>query len=379
MIKVANIVEEGRYGGPQARILTVAECLKDYDIETTVILPQQDSEFTIKILNEKKINFITIALRHLTRETTKLIRYFIFFTLEIMTLTNTLKKSDFDIVHCNGSWQLKGVLSGKLCRKKVILHLNDTSRPKLVKFIAMILGRIFVDGFICSGYKVKKYYDKEINFSKKPVVIIQAPVDTEIFRPTFYSKNLSKNNRRELKIVTVANINPSKGIEYFIKMAYLLNQQFKNLLFQVIGNFYCNNRYKNLICSMIKKFELKNIAFIKGISDVRPYLDQAIIYVCSSIHEASPIAVWEAMAMEKPVVSSNVGDVSKFISNGENGFIVPPENYTALAEKVTILINDKGLREEFGRKTRLTATKYFDVDICVQKHNEFYRKIIDRN
>ena len=54
-LKVANIILDGRFGGPQNRILQVAERLKEYGIETVVIMPKKDSETFYSKLIEKNI------------------------------------------------------------------------------------------------------------------------------------------------------------------------------------------------------------------------------------------------------------------------------------------------------------------------------------
>ena len=55
MLKVANVIEEGRYGGPQARITAVAEKLKENGIETVVVFPKKDSDIFSEKLTEKGI------------------------------------------------------------------------------------------------------------------------------------------------------------------------------------------------------------------------------------------------------------------------------------------------------------------------------------
>ncbi len=80
--------------------------------------------------------------------------------------------------------------------------------------------------------------------------------------------------------------------------------------------------------------------------------------------------------MAKPIVSTNVGDVAKFIKDGENGFIVPIKDTAAMAEKIGLLIENKELRRKFGRQARETAVKHLDVENCVKKHVQLYRKVM---
>ena len=93
--------------------------------------------------------------------------------------------------------------------------------------------------------------------------------------------------------------------------------------------------------------------------------------------QISTTSVWEAMAMEKPIVSTDVGDVSTYIMNGDDGFIVPPCDSQALAKKVEILIKNDSLRKKFSSRVRNAAVEYLDIDICVKKHIQAYMCILN--
>lgn len=206
---------------------------------------------------------------------------------------------------------------------------------------------------------------------------IQAPVDTFIFDPQKVSPHQKMGCFEGLKIVTVGNINPLKGIEYLVEMASILNSQHNNLSFFVVGSHLANQKeYSEEVFGLVEDFKLKNVHFFDPSDNVPSVLRASDIYVCSSIAEASPISVWEAMAMAKPIVSTDVGDVARFIKNGEIGFVVPTRDAAALAEKVAQLVEDEKLRKSFGAKARDVAIRYLDISICAKKHAEFYKEII---
>ena len=130
------------------------------------------------------------------------------------------------------------------------------------------------------------------------------------------------------------------------------------------------------VADRLNKNGIDTIVIIPN-KDSKIFLKSTDIYVCSSITEASPMSVWEAMAMEKAIVSTNVGNVKRFIRNGENGFIVPLRDAEAMAEKVSILIEDENLRVKFGKLSRATAVKELDVAICADKHRRFYLEVLN--
>jgi len=181
-------------------------------------------------------------------------------------------------------------------------------------------------------------------------------VDTALFDPEKVVKDPVIAVYAGLKIVTVGNINPTKGVEYFIEMASILNQWYDNLSFFVVGPHLDSQKvYSDKIIGLMKKCDLKNLHFCGSSENIPSILKAADIYVCSSIAEASPISVWEAMSMAKPIVSSDVGDVAKFIKDGVSGYIVPIKNAPAMAEKVGLLIENADLRKEVGTNARKIA------------------------
>lgn len=377
MLKVVNITMEGRYGGPHAFIAAIAEKLKGVGVETVVIFPCQNSDYFLKKLDEKGIQVKRLSLHRLTKDKIPLIKYVILFISELFSLYKLIVRSSADIVHCNHSWQFKGVLAAKLARKPVVWTIHETSTPLFVNIIFKFLALHFCDAFITAGERVRTCYLSDERFSKKQIMEIQAPVDTSVFDPEKIKEDGRIADYPGLKIVTVGNINPLKGIEYFIEMASILNEEYNDLVFFVVGpHFESQKYYSEKICRMAKNLEFENVHFYGPTDDIASVLKAADIYVCASISEASPISVWEAMSMAKPIASSDVGDVARFIENGENGFVVPIKGAVAMAEKVGLLIGDEKLRKRFGRKARDVAVRYLDVSICAKKHAQFYREIV---
>ena len=80
--------------------------------------------------------------------------------------------------------------------------------------------------------------------------------------------------------------------------------------------------------------------------------------------------------MAKPVVSTDVGDVSFYVRDGYNGFIVEVGNAHALKERVSSLIDDEGTRREFGHKARKIAVSELDITMCAQLHLEAYKQVL---
>lgn len=126
---------------------------------------------------------------------------------------------------------------------------------------------------------------------------------------------------------------------------------------------------------MIKSLKISNVYFVNAFNDVRPFLKIVDIYACCSSNESSPLAVWEAMAMKKPIVSTDVGDVNKFIKNGINGYITDVGDSKGLAKGITKLIKKPNLRKKFGNISRKIAINKLNLNLCAKLHSKTFYNI----
>lgn len=376
-IKVANIIEEGRLGGPQVRMVEVSRCLKRLPVDNTVVCPLMHSGRFRKRLRENQISHVQMPLHKLTRNLLELCSYVIFFVYELIVLMRYFKKHRFDVVHVSGGcWQFKGVIAGRLAGSRVIWHLNDTEAPMPFRILVKIMSRLFVDGLIVAGERVKQYYVTEMHILDIPVFEIQAPVDTRFYNPLEGTKNHGKIlHPKKLNVVSIGNINPKKGYENFIRVATLL-KDLKNVHFYIIGPCFDSQKsYFRNLKALKTSLQADNLYFFGGSDQIRDLLTRTAVYVCSSLTEASPMAVREAMSMGIPVVSTDVGDVSCLIQDGKNGFIVHGRNPDEMAQKVRLLCENSQLREVMGRKARLTVKEKVDIDKIARQHFHAYVQI----
>lgn len=373
-MRVANIIEEGKLGGPQVRIARVAAALQ-HRVETIIVMPDDNSEEFREQCDALGVKYVTFRMSRITKEWKVALRYIFFSVFEIWRLSTYLRLGNCDLVHASGgSWQYKGVIAGRLTGKTVLWHLNDTSMPWVLRRLFVAFSR-YADGYIFASERSKEYYGALVK-ADKPQFVIPAPVDTRRFDPGLLyqgDEELIERWKGKTVIGTVANINPIKGLDVFIRAAALLNEQSDNLVFVIIGSlFKTQKKYAESLHQLCKSLPADNVVFVGGRADVRPLLKRFDVYACSSQAESSPISVWEAMGMGKPVVSTDVGDVPLYVQDGYNGFIVNVGDAVALAERLSSLISDKYMLETFGLRARETAIIQLDVELCAQRHLDAY-------
>ena len=76
------------------------------------------------------------------------------------------------------------------------------------------------------------------------------------------------------------------------------------------------------------------------------------VFALSSLYEAMPYVLLEALALGLPVVSSDVGGARLLVQEGQNGFVVPADNELAYAERLRWLVRDAELRTKMGRESQ---------------------------
>lgn len=103
------------------------------------------------------------------------------------------------------------------------------------------------------------------------------------------------------------------------------------------------------------------IEFLGKLEDVRPAIAAASVYVLPSYREGTPRTVLEAMAMGRPVVTTDAPGCRETVVDGDNGFLVPVRSVDGLAAAMSRFIVDPGLAGRMGRRSRQVAQDKYDV------------------
>ena len=376
-LKVLNITEEGRGGGPLKRIEDVARTLQEQGVETTVLFPNKNAEEFKEALTQSSVPYIETSLHRLTKAKLAFLMYVFTFIPELLKLRKIIKKNNFDIVLCNSSWQIKGILASRFTKAKSIWIQNDSYQTNLVKRLFNFVSKR-ADAFVFVSNRTKEFYST-INpkILDKPFVIIQSPVDTNKFSPKKEEKKSHSIKDEGINALSVGYINHNKGFDTLIKAIYEVNKKTKEKInFYIAGPaFDSQQEYYNMLLDLQKELQVDNLKFLGMRKDIPFLLNNMDIYICSSDFEASPISVWEALASKLPVVSTDVGDVEDIFVKHKCGLVVPSKNPSKLAEAVLKFIEDENLRKELSLKARDTAIKLFSVDAVARQYRSFYEQV----
>jgi len=123
---------------------------------------------------------------------------------------------------------------------------------------------------------------------------------------------------------------------------------------------------------------MKNVSYLGSVpyAEIRKQIELATICVFPSFAEALPVSWLEAMAMQKPIVASNIGWAGEVTDDGINGFLVHPKDHVDYANKISQLLENTKLQKEMGWEARKKVEKKFDITIVAQQSLLFYEKVI---
>jgi starch synthase (maltosyl-transferring) len=115
-----------------------------------------------------------------------------------------------------------------------------------------------------------------------------------------------------------------------------------------------------------------SIRWLGWLSDIRPLLARMDLVALPSSWEGMPNVMLEAMACGKPAVATNVGGCPELIVEGETGFLVPPGDEAALAERILRLLRDVELRRRLGAAARRRVEREFSINAMVERNESLY-------
>ena len=110
--------------------------------------------------------------------------------------------------------------------------------------------------------------------------------------------------------------------------------------------------------------------------DIKTHIKAASLCVFPTFAEALPVSWIEAMALQKPIVASNIGWAKEVITDGVAGFLVHPKDHKRYAEQIIELLENPKMQADFGAAARKKVIDTFSMEIVAQQSLSFYKKVI---
>lgn len=211
---------------------------------------------------------------------------------------------------------------------------------------------------------------------RQEIDVVHCGVDAEAFRPG----EEAWQRRGRPTVLFVGNLARNKGIEVVLEAVLQLRARYPDILLQVVGKPE-GPLVKNLRARLDREGAGDTVelcGFIEG-AQLPEFYRAADTFCSPALYEGGVANVYlEAMACGCPVVASTAGGAPEAVSDGENGFLVPPDDVEAVVAALDRVLADGGLRRRLGEAARRRVEDYFAMDRYIDRVLAVYHKAIER-
>lgn len=295
-----------------------------------------------------------------------------------------IKEKGFDIIHCQQSKDIASVVPAmNFSRQRIPLVLSKRVGSYLIKKdIFHRYTHAHIDRVLAVSEVIRKNVIDTTPVPAERVTTLHDGIDIGMF-------SLQRADRlkvrsefgyepQQIVIGFVGRFSPGKGHEEFLEAGSILRKVYPDVRFSVVGEAsHGEERYEQKIrtlCSVLGlDGEVTFTGFRRDIPDVMAAFD---IFVFPSHAESFGVVLIEAMAMERPVVSTNCDGVLDIVVDETTGLYVDPRNAKQLAAAIGRLIRHPQLRESMGKAGRRRVEELFDQKLQMDRVEEIYRELL---
>lgn len=269
-----------------------------------------------------------------------------------LKLLGLIKLHKYEIVHTHlARADIFGLFLGYLTPVTLISTEHNLSDRRKVTALGRVyyqLAKRRTDYFIGVSSAIINWLES-IGVSERKLVLIPNPIEIPVEQKKVVSRHdfLQACHWPEESIVigTVANLRPVKGLSYLIDSIKILVHLGVNIRLVIIGEGPERDILENQILVNQLTGYVKLLGFRKDVRDVLPLFD---IYVSPSLMEGFGISIVEAMSCRLPVVATEVGGVTDFLTHKRNSYLVRPRDPYGLAAGISYLIDNEAEAFKFG-------------------------------
>ena len=135
----------------------------------------------------------------------------------------------------------------------------------------------------------------------------------------------------------------------------------------------------DLLKEKIKALGIEQFVIFVGYQeDIQRYYEAMDLSVLASLSEGFSITLLESMSYGLPVVATRVGGNPELVDDGRTGYLVPPKDDRALADRIVRLLRNRELRLQMGEEGRRRVESRFQMQNVANQYLEVYRSVLFR-
>lgn len=274
-------------------------------------------------------------------------------------------------------------LPARIFGKKLIVHLHgsyfgefyrNASRP-MQALIRYALGR--TAAAVVLGENAEAAFDGIIPRNRIHVVP-NGIVDRFIEQS---HKEENQHHNRKLRLLFLSTLLPSKGLFDLLEVLHKV-RDCAGTVQAVFAGEWCSKFDRQKALKIVHSCGLQDLVSFAGpagpCEKVR-LLRAADVFVLPTRNEGQPYAILEAMAAALPIISTTVGCIPETVRDGIEGFLIPPGDLEALAERICHLMLDEDCRRRMGRAARARFLAEYTFEKFAQRLRAVFTCVREAN
>jgi glycosyltransferase involved in cell wall biosynthesis len=305
--------------------------------------------------------------------------YYLFPFLALLKLHSEAKKSEYQIIHVQGSNispYLLYTLFMSNAKKMITVHglmcIEYNYKGGLINNLLKYL-EIFIEKYalsriptiiVCSPYMKRE----TLKLTYNPIYVIPNGIDFQ-----YIQENQKDISLKHPSILYLGMLNEIKGVNTLISAMKIVLQTIPSAHLYIAGLGTQELELKTLV----KKLNImENVSFLGFVPSPKHFWFYKSTDICvfPSLNEPFGIVLLEAMACRKAIVASDVGGIPYIVDDGKTGLLFKSRDFEDLAKKIIILLKNEEIRNEMGNESMKKA-KLYNWGLIAAKTCEIYKEI----
>lgn len=232
------------------------------------------------------------------------------------------------------------------------------------------------DAFVAVSHYVKNHTATYLSYHNKPIEVIFNPINSQLFQPQEVA--IEENH-----ITFAGTLCEKKGVRQLIQAFPLVKEQFPSAVLNLYGRDWLFPDGSSYV-KMLQKIELpklgdyaKDVVFHGAIAfqDIPNAYAKAAVCVFPSHMETLGLVAPEAMAMEKPVIFTQLGPGPEVIADGETGWLCNPHQPEDVATTIIQVLSNPKAASEIAKRGKQSVLQQFDINSIVERNIKFYHSL----
>ena len=364
-------------GGAETHLVNLISGLLEKRINVSIFYTKKDNQFF-----KKKLETLNVKI---FKKKENINLNVVNFFLDFFYLRKLILQLNPNIIHVHLPYmELLTFLVLKTLKKKykfiITKHVDsslfDGSNRQQECFIGSFIGNLIYSRakkIIAISQAVKKYViDNYNNINVKNIAVIRYGIEYKILSSYTKTLNIFKkkyNLQGHYVLGVAARLVRQKSIDFLIKSFSEYNKNFnpKSKLL-IAGKGPLKIELEELVASLNLK---KSVKFLGFQSDINTFYRSIDVFCLTSSYEGLGLAILEALACKKPIITSNCSAMPEIIKQNKNGLLVDHLNIGQLVKAIQAL-EDPKLRNKISFNSNKLLKKKFSLPLMIKKTIRIY-------